>query len=595
MNPETSFFRNMSPLSPVLDDFYSDHENHYHLITREPMLCCMILTISSRYHTLPAAGGQIRGHLIHQRLWEHCQQLLLRIMLGQEKSSKAKTRTLGSVEALLLLAEWHPRALHVPPAGDGWDSDPLLSMPDERDDRNAVVENPSRSRWREDVINPSRRSDQMTWMMLSCASSLATEIGIFNLDDDGRGEDLGVYKQRLLARRLPITKLLYLFQEQLASRLGCKPMLPEGMSHAMSRMRPMTRGLAKEGEDWNTFANAWIELTKLERSISDVMFPSPVVTRHLLDTGRYVSVIEHFRPLLSNWEGRYLSSACRSPPFRIACDSFAYPTRDLPPSLLSLVPTTPLRDIMLVEYQSTKIYTNSLGLQIIAERAMADSNAEGPVDGQFDMNSTDYGFVQAVMDACLATLRVAVRAARDGRLHFAPVRLFLRVTTASVFLLKALGLGVSTTRLRDALALLARATAALRTCRPDDLHLGPRYATLLEMYVDRLRDKFIPATRPPFFATMHPPSIPGGQGLPDGSEAEQVGAGRVGWQMEQLDETGLQGMDSTARENGPRGALDEPWLSLPPEPSLQPFLQNESLGFEWLSQNSLDFIWNMEL
>jgi hypothetical protein len=41
--------------------------------------------------------------------------------------------------------------------------------------------------------------------------------------------------------------------------------------------------------------------------------------------------------------------------------------------------------------------------------------------------------------------------------------------------------------------------------------------------------------------------------------------------------------------------LDELWLSLPPEPSLQPFIEGESLGFEWLGQSSLKFIWNMGL
>lgn len=50
----------------------------------------------------------------------------MKIMLGQVKPSKAQTRTIGSIEALLLLSEWHPRALHFPTAADGWDCELMI-------------------------------------------------------------------------------------------------------------------------------------------------------------------------------------------------------------------------------------------------------------------------------------------------------------------------------------------------------------------------------------------------------------------------------------------------------------------------------------
>jgi len=87
-------------------------------------LCSTILMISSRYNVLPGVGGASRGYFIHDRLWEHCQRFVMRIMLGQEKASNARTRTVGSIEALLLISEWHPRALHFPTASDGWDLRP---------------------------------------------------------------------------------------------------------------------------------------------------------------------------------------------------------------------------------------------------------------------------------------------------------------------------------------------------------------------------------------------------------------------------------------------------------------------------------------
>jgi hypothetical protein len=153
------------------------------------------------------------------------------------------------------------------------------------------------------------------------------------------------------------------------------------------------------------------------------------------------------------------------------------------------------------------------------------------------------------------------------------VHLFLRVTTASVFLLKALGLGVSTNRLHDPLTVLKHVIAALKVSKPDDLHFGARYATLLEMYVARLHDKFIPDTRPPFFASTMPcpTSVDSGQGLEDsaaGIEHRQAATSTdAGWQMGNIGMNTHQGLDPMSLGNAV-DTLDESWLSLPPEPLL---------------------------
>lgn len=296
----------MSPLSPVLDDFYADHANHFDLVTREPLLGCMILTISSRYHTMSTTGGHSRGYLLHQRLWEHCQHILMRILLGQEKSSKARTRTLGSIEALILLTEWHPRALQVPPVSDGWDSDMIMSFPDVRDQNGAVVDNPSRDRWLEDVIQPAQRSDRMSRTVLGMAMSLANELGVFEQQEEANTEKMSSYEARQYHRRKALAKLLFLYQEQLSSRLGCKSLMPESVSHGITSSSTSRMSFAKRGEDWNSFIIAWTELTKMVRSISDVLFPSQAITSQLLRSGRYISIIEHFRLLLSGWEEKHL-------------------------------------------------------------------------------------------------------------------------------------------------------------------------------------------------------------------------------------------------------------------------------------------------
>ena len=288
-------------------EVYADHKNHYILITQEPMLTCMLLTISTRYHTLPTIGGQSRGYLIHQRLWDHCQHLLMRLVLGLEKYSKAKTRTLGTIEALLLLTEWHPRALYAPPPSDGWDSDMLFTAKDGRDQSGSNVDNPSRTRWREDVIEPANRSDRMCWMIISCAISLGNELGIFDEQaTDGTNESQATERMsRIFQRRSWLSKLLYLYQEQLSSRLGRRPMMAPSTSHAAS-----TAAISGQTSEWTSFVLAWTRLTKIVRSISDLLFPTAAVTSQIVRSGRYISITEHIQTLLSSWRKDHQELLC---------------------------------------------------------------------------------------------------------------------------------------------------------------------------------------------------------------------------------------------------------------------------------------------
>src|ERR1700761_7497538 len=113
----------MSPLSPVVDDFYAHPGNYTTLVKEEPVLCATILTLSSRYHLLSGDGWLSRSYFLHNRLWRYCQSLLQRVMWGQEKGATSATRGLGTVEGLLLMAEWHARSLHLPPDIEAWDSD----------------------------------------------------------------------------------------------------------------------------------------------------------------------------------------------------------------------------------------------------------------------------------------------------------------------------------------------------------------------------------------------------------------------------------------------------------------------------------------
>lgn len=298
------FFENLADASPILSDFYRYHHNHHSLVSQEPMLCTTILMISSRYHTLPGVGGVSRGYHIHQRLWHHCEHLLQRVMLGQEKYSSAKTRTLGTVESFLLISEWTPRAILFPPDSDGWDAQ-LLSTDIDARHRSLVNDQSAPARWQEDVFLPAKRSDSMSWMLVGAAISLAYELGVFV--DGGINASQNSDKVTQQAR---LRRLLFVYVNQIAARLGCASVLPQSIAHLVSKP---TLGVQSGSEhNWNKFMDHWIDITKLMKTSLELLFPSAAATKQLILDGRYATLLQHFEPSLRMCYEKLLSDTGES-------------------------------------------------------------------------------------------------------------------------------------------------------------------------------------------------------------------------------------------------------------------------------------------
>jgi hypothetical protein len=242
-------------------------------------------------------------------------------------------------------------------------------------------------------------------------------------------------------------------------------------------------------------------------------------------------------------------------------------------------------DVLFIEYQSARIYANSLGLQAVVERIQAEngSQANPQVRANITIDSVDYNFTQAVVDGGLEVLRTAIKLGDSGVLTYSPVRIFLRITAASVFLIKGLGLGVGATKLKASLDVLTRCIAALKSGMLDDMHLGARYATLLEMHVVRLQNGFIASARPPAFATRPPSTERSAPAVPANGELGQTHASSS---------TG-NAFGSAVPDPGQLGPMEE-WLTLPFDPSLVPFVPGDSSGFSSLGNSTLDFIWNLD-
>jgi hypothetical protein len=93
-----------------------------------------------------------------------------------------------------------------------------------------------------------------------------------------------------------------------------------------------------------------------------------------------------------------------------------------------------------IEFQYVRIYINSLAVQAIVERTLSKqehaNQADNVLRSGLEPSSMDYEYVQQVVDGSRAILQAVLDLSRSGHLRYAPVRTFLRITSASIFLLK---------------------------------------------------------------------------------------------------------------------------------------------------------------
>ena len=102
----------------------------------------------------------------------------------------------------------------------------------------------------------------------------------------------------------------------------------------------------------------------------------------------------------------------------------------------------------------------------------------------------EYKFVQEVIDASRSVLATAVDLAEADLLRYCPVRIFISVTSASIFLLKAISLGTRQSELDKSLVTLEKCIHALRYSTHDDMHLSSRYGMLLDRHVRKFKTQF---------------------------------------------------------------------------------------------------------
>ncbi len=544
-----SYYEYLSPLTPISPPTFRDPATHITLLTEEPILSVTLLTIASRYRRMPGPGGHCRSHAIHEQLWTYLRGMIERCLWGQEafgggfcgpglgeeaQSSstapwrglrKGSLRTLGTIESLMILTEWHPRALHFPPAEatdelmlPNYDAPDTYSTDDEAHRLPGGVGGKRIESW----LEPAWRSDRMCWMLLSTAMGLAYELGVFDniqeLLDEGGEMTRPEYEDeayRLRAGR--IKRLLLIYVTQLAGRLGWTNMVPENLRVTDIVFAPRKRRSSfADGKtpDTNTtvsnsfnyipdlelddqIIHCWAGISNAMRIGNERLFKSRQYTTRIIQDQSYIELLKDFKPMLDTWQKEF-QRFHRLPQY--------------------------IRHILTIEYEYVRIYVNSLSLQAVVERCTSfpghhphgDSNGNNDTGNALSPETqnhygklplfkvggfgpADQEYVKEVVDGSRNLLRTVVDGLLPGGyLKHAPVRTYFRIISGAMFLLKTFALGASKNDVEISIKLMDSAVHALRNCVVDDVHLGSRFADLLETLTSRLRSRFISApTGPP--------------------------------------------------------------------------------------------------
>ncbi|KJZ76253.1 hypothetical protein HIM_04335 [Hirsutella minnesotensis 3608] len=535
------YYKYLSPMTPISPPTFSDPASHITLLTEEPILTVTLLTIASRYRRMPGTGGHCRSHAIPEQLWTYLRGMIERCLWGQEafgggfcgsggSSSvimdeaetsstapwrgmrKGSLRTLGTIESLLILTEWHPRALHFPPQ----EATDELILPDYESPPASGCFDASRNvgagfggKRIESWLEPAWRSDRMCWMLLSTAMGLAYELGVFDDIDEMLKDDAITRPEfqdegyRTRANR--IKRLLLIYTSQLAGRLGWTSMTPEHLRKAdpaVARRRttsnegatPSTSSLINgfnyvpDLELDDQIIHCWAGISNAMYIGNEKLFRTRKHTTEIIQNGKYVELLRELGPMLRDWYREF--ELFRLPQF--------------------------IRHILTIEYEYVRIYVNSLSLQAVVERCTshavngASGTGQAPNQQLSPQTMINYGklplgqlggftvhdqeYVREVVDGSRNLLRTVVEGLLPGGyLKHAPVRTYFRIISGAMFLLKTFALGAPRSDVKISIDLMDATVEALRNCVVDDVHLGIRFADLLETLTSRLRNRFIQA------------------------------------------------------------------------------------------------------
>ena len=306
----------MLPLTPITIPDYSSLAKQPTLLTEEPMLTVTILTIAARYMRMTGARSNSRPHAIHHKLWSYLQGMINRLVWGQERFdndlsnagadidpySRKGLRTMGTVESLMLLTEWHPRSLHFPPDDDDTelmlnDMAPKTDVEDVNADAAKGIGGQRIDTW----LRPAWKSDRICWMQLSMANALAFEIGVFDENTTRHLQYMTPEKRHAYeTRRLHTKSLLLAYTTQTSGRLGIASMMPQ--MHSEPSLSEYFENRLQYPTTKDLVIHLFLRIAAIIKAGNRDLFPNRQRTREIIHNGQYRDLLQSIHPGLAAWK-----------------------------------------------------------------------------------------------------------------------------------------------------------------------------------------------------------------------------------------------------------------------------------------------------
>ncbi|KAJ5404284.1 hypothetical protein N7509_004155 [Penicillium cosmopolitanum] len=437
------FYTFHSAFSPVVPEHFRCHSQHATLIEEEPVLTITMLMIGSRYRKWEGPAAVARSYIVHDRIWRYLQGMISRLTWSEDlfvgefpslngprpaytDSWSHGFRTLGTCEALLLLLDWHPRALHFPPPDDDMSSIIIPETKKMRDNANRLCQS-----------------------MLSTVLMLAAEMGIFSEDNslwqnEAEHDNLNIAREYERFHR--IRCLIWVYATQQPGRPG--------------RRNPTQCTPIESPDVRNDDATeCWMRVATIMKNANDLLFPSPKYTRDIIRNGDYLQIVRGLEPSLNE-----------------ALVQFDH---------AKLAKQT--RYILNIEYEYAQLCMFSLALQAAISRS-SHGRANGTPGRLFQGPSTEEEkHLRRTVKASRTVLRTVLDdLLPHGSLKYIPVRSYSRILGATLLLLKCCAANISEINIPTSLDLVRQVALGLRNSVVDDTHLSSRWGDLLESLANRL-------------------------------------------------------------------------------------------------------------
>lgn len=250
------------------------------------------------------------------------------------------------------------------------------------------------------------------------------------------------------------------------------------------------------------------------------------------------------------------------------------------------------------------MYINSIALQALVERASQASSGDFWLEQDLlrTERAQDLEFIHNVRESSGQILVITKKLSDDGLLLYLPVRFFLRIVAASIFLLKTIYLGSKGNDAKVALDQLDDAVQALMASDSDDIHLSSRYAELIARHVRRLKRE-LHIERACRLANAKT-STPQAAGLPPETDRPANLRDSSGPGVPNA-HSWLEGATGDATmTGGERNLIDgdtwddafwDDWLTQPLDPLIAPFGIEPAHATAGLTSDSLDFLWSSNI